>query len=97
MKYEEINVRNHHCFDNGTGIGDIWGKLFKRGYAQDEYGAELEKRDQRIEELEDSIRIMSAKVEFFDEGIKWLRGASDEELERSIKLLHCVPYDELLP
>ena len=78
-------------------LGISWGKLFKRGYTQDEYGAELEKRDKRIEELEDSIRIMNAKVEFFDEGIKWLRGASDEELERSIKLLRCVPYDELLP
>lgn len=78
-------------------LGISWGKLFKRGYTQDEYGAELEKRDKRIEELEDSIRIMNAKVEFFDEGIKWLRGASDDELERSIKLLRCVPYDELLP
>ena len=78
-------------------LGISWGKLFKRGYTQDEYGAELEKRDKRIEELEDSIRIMNAKVEFFDEGIKWLRGASDEELERSIKLLRSVPYDELLP
>ena len=78
-------------------LGISWGKLFKRGYTQDEYVAELEKRDKLIEELEDSIRIMNAKVEFFDEGIKWLRGASDEELERSIKLLRCVPYDELLP
>ena len=78
-------------------LGISWGKLFKRGYTQDEYGAELEKRDKRIEELEDSIRIMNAKVEFFDEGIKWLRGASDEELERSVKLLRSVPYDELLP
>ena len=78
-------------------LGISWGKLFKRGYTQDEYGAELEKRDKRIEELEESIRIMNAKVEFFDEGIKWLRGASDEELERSIKLLRCVPYHELLP
>ena len=78
-------------------LGISWGKLFKRGYTQDEYGAELEKRDKRIEELEDSIRIMNAKVEFFDEGIKWLRGASDEELERSIKLLRSVPYDEPPP
>lgn len=78
-------------------LGISWGKLFKRGYTQDEYGAELEKRDKRIEELEDSIRIMNAKVEFFDEGIKWLRDASDEELERSVKLLRSVPYDELLP
>ncbi len=38
-------------------LGISWGKLFKRGYTQDEYGAELAKRDQRIEELEDSLRV----------------------------------------
>ena len=43
-------------------LGISWGKLFKRGYTQDEYGTELAKRDQKIEELEDSIRIMRAKI-----------------------------------
>ena len=43
-------------------LGLSWGKLFKRGYTQDEYGDELAKRDQKIEQLEDSIRIMQAKL-----------------------------------
>jgi uncharacterized alpha/beta hydrolase family protein len=30
-------------------LGVAWGKLFKQGYAQDEFGQELAKRDQRIE------------------------------------------------
>ena len=41
-------------------LGLSWGKLFKRGYTQDEYGIELAMRDQKIEQLEDSIRIMRA-------------------------------------
>jgi len=78
-------------------LGISWGKLFKRGYTNDEFGVELEKRDKRIEELEDSIRNMSAKVEFYDDGMKWLKDASEEELERSIKLLRSLPYDEIIP
>ena len=38
-------------------LGISWGKLFKRGYTQDEYGTELAKRDQKIEELEDFYQI----------------------------------------
>jgi hypothetical protein len=40
---------------------------------------------------------MNAKIEFYDEGMKWLKDASEEELERSIKLLRSLPYDELVP
>lgn len=39
-------------------IGLSWGKLFKKGYTQEEYGVEIEKRDQKIAELEDSISSM---------------------------------------
>ena len=39
-------------------LGVSWGKLFKRGYTQDEYGQELAKKEQRIEELEESIRVI---------------------------------------
>ena len=30
-------------------LGISWGKLFKKGYTQDECGVELAKRDQKIE------------------------------------------------
>ena len=78
-------------------VGAFWHLNVQKEHSFYYYQKELAKRDKKIKELEDSIRVMSAKAEFFDEGIKWLRGASDEELERSIKLLRSVPYDDLLP
>ena len=78
-------------------LGISWGKLFKRGYTQDEYGAELAKRDQKIEELEDSIRIMRAKIAVYDEAVKWLRNADSDELQRGIEEIRSVPQDVPLP
>ena len=78
-------------------FGISWGKLFKRGYTQDEYGAELAKRDQKIEELEDSIRIMRAKIAVYDETVKWLRNADSDELQRGIEEIRSVPKDVPLP
>ena len=78
-------------------LGISWGKLFKRGYTQDEYGTELAKRDQKIEELEDSIRIMQAKNAVYDEAVKWLRNADSDELQRGIEEIRSVPKDVPLP
>ena len=78
-------------------LGISWGKLFKRGYTQDEYGTELAKRDQKIEELEDSIRIMRAKIDVYDEAVKWLRNADSDELQRGIEEIRSVPKDVPLP
>ena len=78
-------------------LGISWGKLFKRGYTQDEYGTELAKRDQKIEELEDSIRIMRAKLEVYEQAVKWLRNADSDELQRDIEEIRSVPKDVPLP
>ena len=78
-------------------LGISWGKLFKRGYTQDEYGLELAKRDQKIEELEDSIRIMQAKIAVYDEAVKWLRNADSDELQRGIEEIRNMPKDMPLP
>lgn len=78
-------------------LGISWGKLFKRGYSQDEYGAELAKRDQKIEELEDSIRIMQAKLEVYEQAVKWFRNADEDELQRGIEEIRSVPKDVPLP
>ena len=78
-------------------IGISWGKLFKRGYTQDEYGVELAKRDQRIEKLEDSIRIMRAKLGVYEKAVDWFRNADAEELQRGIKQIRSVPKDVPLP
>lgn len=78
-------------------LGVSWGKLFKRGYTQDEYGLELEMRDQKIEELEDSIRIMRAKLEVYDKAAKWFREADVEELQNGIEKIRSIPMDIPLP
>lgn len=78
-------------------LGISWGKLFKRGYTQEEYGTELAKRDQKIEELEDSIRIMRAKLEVYEQAVKWLRNADSDELQRGIEEIRNIPKDVPLP
>ena len=78
-------------------LGLSWGKLFKRGYTQDEYGVELTKRDQKIEQLEDSIRIMRARLELYDKAVKWFRNADADELQRGIEQIRSVPKDVPLP
>lgn len=78
-------------------LGLSWGKLFKRGYTQDEYGEELAMRDQKIEQLEDSIRIMRAKLELYDKAVKWFRNADADELQRGIEQIRSVPKDVSLP
>ena len=78
-------------------LGLSWSKLFKRGYTQDEYGEELEMRDQKIEQLEDSIRIMRAKLEIYDKAVKWFRDADVDELQRGIEQIRSVTKDVPLP
>ena len=78
-------------------LGISWGELFKKEYTQDEFGVELAKRDQKIEQLEDSIRIMRAKLEVYEQAVKWFRNADDEELQRGIEQIRSVPKDVPLP
>ena len=78
-------------------LGISWDKLFKRGYTQDEYGVELAKRDQKIEELEDSIRKMRLKLKMYDEAVNWFRNADSDELQRGIEEIRSIPKDVPLP
>lgn len=78
-------------------LGISWGKLFKRGYTQDECGVELAKRDSTIEQLQDSVRVMQAKLEVYEQAVKWFRNADEEELQRGIEQIRSVPNDVPLP
>ena len=78
-------------------LGISWGKLFKRGYTQDEYGAELAKRDSTIEQLQDSIRVMQAKLGVYEQAVKWFRNADEDELQRGIEEIRSIPNDVPLP
>jgi putative ubiquitin-RnfH superfamily antitoxin RatB of RatAB toxin-antitoxin module len=78
-------------------LGVSWGKLFKRGYTQDENGVELAKRDSTIEQLQDSIRVMQAKLGVYEQAVKWFRNADEDELQRGIEQIRSVPNDVPLP
>ena len=78
-------------------LGISWGKLFKRGYTQDECGVELAKREQKIGQLEDSIRIMRAKLDVYEQAVKWFRNADEDELKQGIDQIRSVPKDIPLP
>ena len=78
-------------------LGVSWGKLFKRGYTQDEYGVELAKRDSTINQLQDSIRVMQAKLGVYEQAVKWFRNANEEELKQGIEQIRSIPKDIPLP
>ena len=77
-------------------LGFSWGKFFKRGYTHDEYGVELVKRDHKIAELEDSIRVMRAKLGIYEKAVDWFRNADAEELQRGIEQIRSVPKDVII-
>ena len=78
-------------------LGVSWGKLFKIGYTQDEYGVELAKRDSTIDQLQDSIRVMQAKLGVYEQAVKWFRNADEDELQRGIEQIRNIPKDVPLP
>ena len=78
-------------------LGISWGKLFKRGYTHDEYGVELAKRDSTIVLLQDSIRIMQAKLGVYEKAVDWFRNADEDELQKGIGQIRSVPKDVPLP
>ena len=78
-------------------VGTFWNLDTRKEYGFDKNQKELAKRDQKIAELEDSIRKMQAKIEFYDEVVNWIRGVDEEELERCIRLIRSFPKDAPLP
>ena len=78
-------------------VGTFWNLDTRKEHGFDKNQKELAKRDQKIAELEDSIRKMQAKIEFYDEVVNWLRGVDEEELERGIRLIRSFPKDAPLP
>ena len=78
-------------------VGTFWNLDARKEHGFDKNQKELAKRDQKIAELEDSIRKMQAKIEFYDEVVNWIRGVDEEELERGIRLIRSFPKDAPLP
>ena len=78
-------------------VGTLWNQDVRKEQGCGKYRDELARKTARIEELEDSIRNMQAKIEFYDEVVNWVRGANEEELERCIRLVRSFPKDAPLP
>ena len=78
-------------------LGTFWNLDTRKEHGFDKNQKELAKRDQKIAELEDSIRKMQARIDFYDEAVRWLIGADEDELERCIRLIRSFPKDAPLP
>ena len=78
-------------------IGTLWNQDVRKEQGCGKYQDELAKKTAKINVLEDSIRNMQAKIDFYDEAVNWLRGVDDEELDRAIRLIRSFPKDTPLP
>ena len=78
-------------------VGTLWNQDVRKEQGCGKYQDELAKKTAKINELEDSIRNMQAKIDFYDEAVNWLRGVDDEELGRAIRLIRSFPKDTPLP
>ena len=78
-------------------VGTLWNQDVRKEQGCGKYQNELAKKTAKINELEDSIRNMQAKIDFYDEAVNWLRGVDDEELDRAIRLIRSFPKDAPLP
>ena len=78
-------------------VGTLWNQDARKEQGCGKYQDELAKKTAKINELEDSIRNMQAKIDFYDEAVNWLRGVDDEELDRAIRLIRSFPKDTPLP
>ena len=72
-------------------VGTFWHQNIQKENGVGQYQKEMAKREQRIRELEDSIRNMQETLDFYREAVLWLRGLDDEELDKNIKFLRSVP------
>lgn len=72
-------------------IGTFWNLDTRKEHGYGKYQKELAKKTAKINELEDSIRNMQARLDFYKEAVKWVMDADEEELERAIRLIRSFP------
>ena len=78
-------------------IGTLWNQDVRKEQGCGKYQDELTKKTAKINELEDSIRSMRAKIAVYDQAVKWLRNADADELQRGIEEIRNIPKDVPLP
>ena len=78
-------------------VGTFWNLDVRKEQGCGKYQDELAKKTAKINELEDSIRNMQAKLDFYKEAVKWVMDADEEDLDRIIKQVRSFPKDTPLP
>ncbi len=78
-------------------VGTLWNQDVRKEQGCGKYQDELAKKTAKINELEDSIRNMQAKLDFYKEAVKWVMDADEEDLDRVIKQVRSYPKDTPLP
>lgn len=78
-------------------VGTLWNQDVRKEQGCGKYQDELAKKTAKINELEDSIRNMQARLDFYKEAVKWVLDADEEELDRVIKQVRSFPKDAPLP
>ena len=78
-------------------VGTLWNQDVRKEQGCGKYQDELAKKTAKINELEDSIRNMQAKLDFYKEAVKWVMDADEEDLDRVIKQVRSFPKDTPLP
>ena len=78
-------------------VGTLWNQDVRKEQGCGKYQDELAKKTAKINELEDSIRNMQARLDFYKEAVKWVMDADEEDLDRVIKQVRSFPKDAPLP
>ena len=78
-------------------VGTLWNQDVRKEQGCGKYQDELAKKTAKINELEDSIRRMQARLDFYKEAVKWVMDADEEDLDRVIKQVRSFPKDTPLP
>lgn len=78
-------------------VGTFWNLDTRKEHGYGKYQKELAKKTAKINELEDSIRRMQARLDFYKEAVKWVMDADEEDLDRVIKQVRSFPKDTPLP
>lgn len=71
-------------------VGTFWHLDLRKEHGYGNYQKELAKRDQRINELEDTIRNMQESLSFYRGAVMWFIGLDDKELDKNIDLFRNV-------
>ena len=75
-------------------VGTLWNQDVRKEQGCGKYQDELAKKTAKINELEDSIRHMQTRLDFYKEAIKWVMDTDEEEVVRVIKQVRSFPNED---